>query len=106
MIGLASRLPPGAPSERAGALLAVALASVDDHARQRVEGLREVDQVVARPGTAERRAQVRDRGPRVARERAQLGQEWPQLARDRLALLDQRVDVVERAAQIHERRVG
>ena len=45
------------------------------------------------------------RRARVAGERAQLGEERAQLLRHGLGLLDERVEVVERGAQVDERRV-
>ena len=91
--------------EAARPALAVALVGVDRDACERLDRARQVDQVVVVAAAAEDRAQVGD-GRRASRERAQLGQERLELARDGLARLDQRVHVVEREAQVDERRVG
>ena len=58
------------------------------------------------PGAADQRAQVLDRRLRVAQQRAQLREERSQARRDRLGRVDELVEVVQRGAQVDERRVG
>ena len=62
---------------------------------------------LSRAGRAGRSRSGRGRSGRASRASGRSSsQERLELARDRLRRLDQRVDVVEREAQVHERRVG
>ena len=96
----------GRGGEGARPLLAVLLDVADRDVAQRHLEVGEVDQVVAAAGLLEQLAEVLERRPCVTGERAQLGQEGPQLLGDGLGVVHQRLEVVERRAQVQEGGVG
>src|SRR3954452_15387636 len=75
-------------------------------ALERGQLARRVEQVVVGAGPRDEPAQVLDRRARAGHERAQLAQERREPLGGGLGLVDERVEVVERGAQVHERGVG
>ncbi len=93
--------------ERAGAVLAVAIGDLVGDPVERGLAAQELDEVVVGARAPDRLRHVADRRARVAGERAQLAEQRDELVvHDGLGVVDERVEVVQRGAQVDERRVG
>ena len=94
------------PGTRPGGSAPLTVLGVQRDPRERREAVDQLDQVVVRAGAADRARQVADGrlARRAANTRASF-EERPEPRRHRLGGVDQRVDVVERGAQVHERGV-
>ena len=103
---LRERAALAAEVDRAGAEVDLTLLRVHGDVRERRVRPVQLEQVVARAGGAGQAREVADRRHGLVRERPQLVEVRAELARDGLRRLDERVDVVERGAQVHVRRVG
>ena len=79
---------------------------MDGHRGERDAQAGQVGEVVVGPGPADDVRQRPDRRHRFLRQRPERSQQPLQLRRDRPGRVDQRSQVVERAAQVDERRVG